>query len=219
MAFLVDPIVIPGADRVTFDPVRHLYFLDGRWRPNVTTILDKTGMQGDTSRFSQEDRDVGTATHLACALYLRGRLDLSSLHPRVKPRFDAFARWLAESGFICRASELRLWSDLGYTGTGDLFGHYPGESWITCIDFKGPWDPPAVGLQLAAYGQAFSERTGLVVRKRISLNLYGDSGGRAVPREQANRTDLTMFRNAHGVYMWRAARGLIELPEGVDMAA
>lgn len=207
-SLVVDPIEVPEPNRLTFDYEPHLYRLDGTWIPNVTSVLEALALNGDTSRFTQYDRDLGSATHAAAALLVQGRLDPETVDSPVWPRLDCYWDWLVASRFRIRAVELRVWSAFGYAGTLDLAGQFPAEPWLSLIDLKGSWLPPAVGLQTASYKHALEERTGLHVRRRYSLHLYGD-GRPAFLHPTPDPHDFARFREALSLYRWMISRGVI----------
>lgn len=93
-----------AGDQITFEANGHIYRLreTGEIVPGVTTILKDTGISLDfngLSAFGQRvehavmlKRDIGTAIHADAHAYDDNDLDLSAVHPEVRPYLDC---WIA----------------------------------------------------------------------------------------------------------------------------
>ena len=125
--------------------------------PRVTQILRDVGLGADFSRVPQARLEYarmrGEALHLAIRYHHEGTLDEASLHPDVKPGFEAYLRFLADTSHEPIASEIELvhpaWQYIGHPDRVGLMngGQRVLLDWkmVAALDF---W--PTV-YQLAAY--------------------------------------------------------------------
>lgn len=186
---------------LTFDPGPHVYRLDGKVVPSVTQILaplvDYSGIPPDVLETA---RIRGQWVHDAVNRHCRGVLDAATLGADVRPYFEQFLRFLAESGFVPTASEVRVASPkYGYAGTVDLVGEFQVE---TLLDVKATADlPAAVGPQTAGYVQAFAETFGRLLKKRACLHLFPD---RYRVEPLTDPVDWPTFQSCLNVARWRA---------------
>ena len=144
--------------KLTFNQERHEYQLNGNIVPAVTQI---TSSLIDLSAIPQDvlehKRQIGTALHKAIELHLADDLVLDSVAEQVRPYFDAFLKFMADTGFKPRNSEYRVASEIyQYAGTLDMDGYMKGK--LSVVDFKTTSVlHPATALQTAAYLQAANE--------------------------------------------------------------
>lgn len=148
---------------------------DGLW--SVTTILDvanKPALQAwrdavgpeEANKVMYESAAIGTEVHSLCEQILKGETDWASAD-EVVPYVQGFERWLEKTEPQTVATELFVFSRRhGYAGTADYICFIGKELWI--IDFKTSKSlHDAMGLQLAAYRQAYEEMTGKRARTAI----------------------------------------------------
>lgn len=150
----------------------------GLW--SVTTILDvahKPALQAwrdnvgpeEADRYMRERADIGTHVHKSIEHKLNGLIpyvvfpDSGGFSQLVK----GFGSWLEKVTPSTVATELFVYSTRhGYAGSADFVCEIDGELWI--IDFKTSKSlHDAMGLQLAAYRQAYQEMTGRRARTAI----------------------------------------------------
>lgn len=159
---------------------------DGLW--SVTTILDvahKPALQAwrdtigpvEADRYMRERAEVGTAVHSACETYLKSSGAVGKTMNLGRELFDigsdafrmygGFLKWLEKTEPHTLATERFVYSTRhGYAGSADYVCEIDGELWI--IDFKTSKSlHDAMGLQLAAYRQAYQEMTGRRARTAI----------------------------------------------------
>jgi hypothetical protein len=106
----------------------------------VTEILDRARLRPD---FSRVDPSVlahasmrGKAVHRAIELHEANDLDETSLHPEVRPYFDAYLRFREETEHEPIASEIPLVHPVwGYVGHPDRVGWLRGGRRV-CLDWK-----------------------------------------------------------------------------------
>lgn len=96
--------------------------------PGVTQILSETGAIKNNYR-DDFPRNRGTAIHQAIALLAFERLDWASVDGVILPYLISWQEWQIKSDFIVTGAEVKGYnSDLGYAGTRDLIGNFPGEN-------------------------------------------------------------------------------------------
>lgn len=146
--------------KLSFDEELHIYRIDGQRVPSVSDILENVSREfyeGAPPRSMQDAADRGTNTHLAIQLLNEGRLDESTIDPRIAPYVDAYRMFRAEKGFRPDYAEVHLghWRQR-YAGTPDMIGVIGmgrrGKPIRCIIDIKTTYQLlPVVGLQLAGY--------------------------------------------------------------------
>ena len=146
---------------LTFDEATHRYFWNGTEVPSVTTVLrpltDFSMIPADKLEIA---RQRGVAVHKMVELDAKGDLDEDALPEWLRPVLIKWRLFLAESGFKLFESEHRVFSRrYNYAGTFDLFGELRGH--YALIDVKRSFFAgPVIGMQTAAYSQAFAESEG-----------------------------------------------------------
>jgi hypothetical protein len=157
-----------------FDERTHTYRLAGQRLPSVTQILQPLV---DLSRIPRDvleaKRDLGRRVHLACQLDDEHDLLESSVEEDVRPRLEAWRRFLRETGAEVLANEQRVYHPtLHYAGTLDNVLRIGRDEWL--IDKKTSIATPiSTGPQTAAYSQA-SSSAGLPPLRRGALLLHDD---------------------------------------------
>jgi hypothetical protein len=155
----------------------HYYWVDNKFTPGVTTILQETlptpfalrqwiGDMGNEKAEAKLERAGarGSAIHHACeTLLYGGELKLHEAFPDRKDQkcIVAFVNWLAEyqPEIVENGIEQVIASQLGYAGTLDILCKIKGELWI--VDIKTSANVyDSHKLQLAAYQNAVYEMIG-----------------------------------------------------------
>lgn len=192
---------------LAFDAATHTYYWRGRLVPNVTRILAPLI---DLSMIKPDDleraRLEGVAMHRMIELDVRRELDIDGLPEWLRPRWAAWRRFQAETGFTPITSEFRLYHPVyGYAGTLDLVGDAADGRWL--IDLKRSFAAGAViGLQTAAYKEAWewnSEKKKLPINRRFGLRLLESSEYRLEPFNDPS--DFHTFLALLTVHRWREA--------------
>jgi hypothetical protein len=187
---------------IRFDELKHVYTVDGKKVPSVTTILSTVGLP-DLSMVPPDllewKAGLGTAVHKATELDDRGVIDRYEIDPETVPYIEAYRRFKQESGFVPqRIEEIVYNQKCNYIGTFDRIGFINDK--YSLVDFKtGVTDPKCVGPQTAAYVEA----TGLNP-KRYALKLNKDGTYKLVPL--TNKLDFQIFLNALNIYNWRQSK-------------
>lgn len=151
-------------DRFEFDPVRHLYLLNGKRLPSVTGIMKAGGLTKD---YSDVDPKVlanaaarGTAVHKAIEQLHEGTLDWAVLHDEIIPRVLAYEKFRTDARWQHLHSEQMFYSKRWmYAGTMDAIGTTYGTSNLVLLDYKTSYesDLPAWKIQIQAYKQLWDE--------------------------------------------------------------
>lgn len=138
---------------LTFEPVSHIYRYRGQKVPNVTNILEPLHeMYPIASEILEKARQEGNAIHKMVELACND--DLGEMPTWLQLRFEAWRKFVDETGFKFIASEQRVYHPMyGYAGTLDLAGGF--ESGPCIIDIKRSFAAgQVIGIQLAAYREA-----------------------------------------------------------------
>lgn len=179
---------------LAFDPIEHVYRLDGVVIPNVTRIL---GILDETWRVPAETlraaAELGTAVHAACEYDDLGTLDESSVDADVWGYLEGWRRFRAETGFAPELIEARVFHPkLRYCGTLDRVGTLRGKHALLDIKSGAKW--ASHGPQTAAYQAAYEAEGGAhVARVQARYCLYLKSDGRYDLVPQKGKGDLSVF--------------------------
>jgi len=187
---------------LTFDPAKHIYRVNGLRVPSVTGLLKP--MQDwshiPTAVLERKAR-LGTVVHKICELYALGDLDEKSVHPKAKPYFEAFKRFMDEKQPVIHGTEKRLYNDeLGYAGTMDLDLQMMGRRFV--IDLKATIvHYPITAIQLAGYKRLMRVDSGLEPVTRAALKLGKD--GQYNIKVYDSEDDWPAFKALLSAHNWR----------------
>ncbi len=189
-----------------FDEATHTYTIGTRVIPNVTRVLsglvDYSKIPPDTLELA---RQRGVAVHKMVELDAKGILDEPSLPEWMKPVLARWRQFVADTGFRGMASEHRVHHrQYGYAGTLDLAGFFGDQ--MVFIDIKRSLlAGPVIGMQLAAYQEAFESQCGDVESslqagsaKRYALRLNENGPYRLEPYPR--KSDFTDFLTCLAYY-------------------
>jgi hypothetical protein len=192
-----------------FDAATHTYRLDGQVIPNVTSILQSSGLLGDYTMIQPDVLEAaarrGTAVHFALELLDHGELDRASIDPALEGYVAAYERFLVESRFIPAHIEHRVFHGIHrYAGTLDRTGLLAET--MTVLDIKTGPILPGHALQLAAYANCLKMPRRF---RRIALQLCGDGTYRAheFPLGQMSH-DIELFVAALSCYRFKHQEGV-----------
>ncbi len=180
---------------IILDLDSHVYTRNGVKLPGVSEVLrplvNFDRVPPALLRFAC---DRGSAVHKAVELWHSpGGLDLATLDDEVRPRFDAYLKFLEFSKFTPQLSEhIVHHTGLGYAGKLDLFGNFP-DGTTALIDIKTGCIEAVAGYQTAAYlGALVCEFPMTVMARRYALWL-GVNEYKLVPFTSAR--DWAMFQS------------------------
>jgi len=188
----IPELIIPS-----FDPEHHVYQLDGKVLPGVTSVLQAVGII-DIRWFTAQRREEGHAIHLACQLYDEGDLDPESVDPAIQPYLEAHIAYRRDIGQIPDILEWPLANTaLGYCGTPDgvTFGK-------ALEDIKSGAYEPWHRVQAAAYAYLLPEPMS-VERRAVYLHGDGRYSTRTFPKAEL-WGDFNTFQSALNIYNWKA---------------
>lgn len=124
----------------------------------------------ESDRIGNEAAEKGTRVHKRLEQILKGK-EFKTTPKELKPYIDAFYNWMEEYDPIDIIPEKFVFSKkYGYAGTADMICIIRGEIWL--IDFKTSkaiYDE--YGLQVRAYGYAFTEMLGIKKVRTAILQL------------------------------------------------
>jgi hypothetical protein len=189
-----------AAEALEFDAPSHTYRLAGRIVPSVTQILGiVTDFDGIPPAVLENARRRGEAVHKMIDLDNREELDETSVTDELAPFLKAWRKFLAESGAVVISSELRVYHEkLGYAGTADLLLDWNGR--YVLPDIKATYAVPrTVGIQTAAYGEAYWQMHGGRGRRPERACIHLKDGDYKV-HWRREPTDLSIFISCLNVF-------------------
>lgn len=148
---------IPKFDELSFEEEKHIYRLDGKQLPSVTSImrpLSQALYKDIDEKILDEAANRGTAVHNAIETYtLYGVKDIPEAY---EGYFEAFRSWWKEEKPEALATECKVYhKSLLYAGTADMPVKIGNKRII--VDFKtsASINKMLTGVQLEAYLKAF----------------------------------------------------------------
>ena len=186
----------------TFDPEKHEY-RDGAGRvlPSVTQIIRESVECHEASDWYLQR---GTAVHAAVALALQGKLDYSSLDPRIRARVQAAVNIFKDKSLEVVAIEKTMASaKLRFAGTTDLIAkNYSGEYLL--YDWKSSYSPESL-LQLAAYKMLWDESNKVKIQHGCILEIRENGGYHCYWRTAKQmKADGNVFLHALSLHAWKS---------------
>ncbi len=209
----------------SFDPVKHIYTLDGEKLPGITTMLSDCGFT-DAKWAKDEHRDRGTAVHeLSTEIAYLERPESAyewdgtcgcgageaCRHQNTLGYGHSFLKGIRSLKFVVEPgmSELGVYTRLyRCAGTLDFWGFTHGTR-KTLIDVKSGKPQYGVAIQLAGYRVMLRESHG--VETDVSYALWLDKDGKMPKVIQPERPaeDERIFKSLVEVWHWRKAHGLL----------
>jgi len=153
-------------------------------------------------------KNRGQAVHEACALMIRGKLDLAATDKRLHGYIESFRKFVKRVSFVPEMVEQAVWSkNYRVAGRLDYVGMLDGRRSV--LDLKSGDPADAAALQTAAYIACLKESHGVVATRRLTLRLDPD-GGDPKPEEYEDLAyDIQVFFSLSTGWHWRKAHGLI----------
>jgi hypothetical protein len=153
---------------------QHIYTVDGRIRPNVTSILEELYCFGG---YNPDAAERGRLVHLYCQYYDENDLDLNIVREDLKPFVDAWVLFRNKNPLVIEwpmHCEQFCASKMGYAGQVDRVN----DNWI--LDIKTGQPTPTHRHQLHAYNKAIIETYGGKRRQMGIVYLSADGKYREV---------------------------------------
>jgi len=188
-------------NKLHLDPEHHVYTVDGRVVPGVTSILqDNFGVK---PYWSEWHANKGTQVHRAIALLVKDKLDWDTVDNRIFGRIKAFQRFIRETGYRVIKSEVSLFSELNqFAGTLDLVVSDGAADYIL-IDIKPPSAEPIVNLQLAGYSLLLNEAATTPKIKRAACACLKDNSYYTMHWVENLKYEQRVFRSCLNVSNWQ----------------
>lgn len=164
--------IIPKFNELTFEEDKHIYKLDGRYLPSVTTVMKplSQALYKDVDEcVLNKAAERGTAVHNAIENYTL--FGIEDIEPEYEGYFNAYKDWLTDMNPKTLGTECRVYHKyLRYAGTADMPVEIDGKNIL--IDFKtsASVNKMLTGVQLEAYSKAF-ESHGLCFDGKAILHL------------------------------------------------
>lgn len=171
-------------------------YVDGRRVLSVTDVLRINGMY-DGFPASEYALWMGQARHKAIELWIKGTLDISTVHPEILPSVEAYLRFEEVTGFKPTDAEKECWNGgLRLASRLDLIGKFPDGS-EAIVELKSGTVSKVAGLQTAGQDIAM----GLPRRKRFGLSVPGSGVPRVVPFSSTD--DYGVFLSCLNIAHWK----------------
>ena len=178
------------------DREKHEYHHKGHRVLSITDCLRLAGIL-DTVRGSDFHLWVGTATHRAIELHIKGTLNYETLDPELLPRVKAWDEFVKQTGFVATATEKAVFNaQLNVAGMLDVLGVFPdGKEGI--VEIKSGNVSRWAGLQTA--GQDIL----LGGKHRLRFGIKIPKMGAPVVTLFKDPDDYVVFRSVATVANWK----------------
>jgi len=138
-----------------FDPLLHIYTLDGVQIPSLTAILKSEGYI-DTTFYAEGGAENGSRRHLICHLDDINDLVEDSIDDDDLPYLDSWRQFKRDTGFKLMASETPVFQEVyRYACTPDKIAMVNGK--LTIVEIKTGKLEPWTAIQTAAQALCFTE--------------------------------------------------------------
>lgn len=175
-----------------FDPIPHVYTMDGVRVPSVTQIVNHFCPPFQADQFYL---DKGSAVHAALAMIALG-IEFDPVDERIAGKVEAGRRFFRDCKPTVGHVEKHLFSaHFRFAGTLDLSARIDGH--IVIIDWKSRLTK-SVQWQLGGYAALLKEETGLDAKRGYGVQLNDDGRyqvGETYDLIRSGREFLGMFGN------------------------
>lgn len=189
---------------LSFDATTHTYQHRGQDLISVTTAMKVAGLMGDTSFYTDEARDRGTAVHWMTEQYDRGTLDCGLIDVELAPYLTAYQAFQQDHQPTWSHIEAKR-ADIGllYAGTVDRAGTLATTKHGVVLDIKSGSQAPWHRVQLSAYRRLLAAELPppLVVRYALYLSAEGTYRLDTLPLD--DREDWQIFQAALALAQWK----------------
>lgn len=186
-----------------FDPIAHVYRLDGRVIPSVTQLLKPIGpdLSAIPRDVLERKRALGQAVHLACELDDKGELDEASTDPQVMDYVQSWRAALKALDAEVVLNEFQAYHPVHkFAGTLDrvLRLRSTGENMLTDIKTAAEASP-SWGVQLEGY-RLLIDAQRVTVQRRAAIML---SPTKFQVVSYSDPNDEACFRALLSVHQWK----------------
>jgi hypothetical protein len=221
---------------LTFDEATHAYFVDGKQKPSITTILSDLGFNGSgAAYYTENSRSLGTAVDAVCAAVdthcpqaetvEQAASIFADLDPAILPYLAGWLMFKREHSFTPDGWHHSLYSEkLNLCGTLDVVGNATASKGLsgsmeaasmraTIVDvktWKNPGQKPkrSAEIQLAGYAEMWANGAGRSIQRWI-VCLSGNGRYRLFKCE--NPGDFSVLQGASIVWHELHAMGVYKL--------
>lgn len=208
---MVNKSLAQGVPGLTFDEIRHEYYLDGKSVPSVTRIISNIPEEMMMNNAFIRAGNRGTAVHKVCELMNLGqKVNIKGLAKEVIPYVNGYIKFLQSKKYTVAHAETRVVSvKYRYAGTVDIIA-VDDKGHLFIMDIKtSAVVSPTTALQLAAYEQAWREMNKIPKSTkigRIAIWLTGDDNYELVHFKDPN--DLNVYNCKLVGFNWDRRNGL-----------
>lgn len=196
--------------KLEFNEALHEYRVGGILTPSVSQIL-KANWLMENFRHSETALNNGTAIHRALELHDLGKLDESSLDPRLKKCIELWDKFKKEIGVsVVLAAEEKVHFGVLYAGTIDrVLSLRNGHKMI--LDFKSGNPQPWAALQTAGYALAYDLEKHKEY-ERCCAKIHWDMD-RIIYKPYSDHSDFNTFMAMATVYHYKKNNGYLREEE------
>ncbi len=181
-----------------YDELTERPMFDGRRIMGVTDVLRLSGIMEGQMWGTDHDLWMGRCRHAAVELWVKGTLDLNTVHADILPSIEAFLAFQKDTGFKPTQSEYKVWNPVYRVATRlDLMGEFPdGAQGI--VELKSGTVSKVTAIQTALQDILLGSQ---VARKRYGLSIPNTGKPNVVP--YANRDDYSIAIAAMNLAVWK----------------
>lgn len=183
---------------LVYDEETQRPIVDGRRVLGATDVLRFSGIMDGQMWGSDHDLYMGQARHAAVELWVKGTLDLSTLHPEIQPSLESFLDFQQKTGFRPTHSEYKVWNPVFRVATRiDLLGEFP-DGTEAVIELKSGTVAKPTAIQTAMQDILLGA---LRQRQRFGLSIPKTGKPNVVP--YTDRDDYSIAISAMNIAAWK----------------
>jgi hypothetical protein len=190
-----------GTPGFAYDEVTQRPMVNGRRVLGLTDVLKFCGIMEGQMWGSDHDLWMGQCRHAAVELWVKGTLDLSTVHPEIMPSIEAFLDFQQHTGFRPTHSEYKVWNPIYQVATRiDLMGELP-DGVEVIIELKSGACAKPTAIQTAGQDSLLgAQRT----RQRFGLSIPKTGKPKVVP--YTDRDDYSIWISAMNIAIWKVKK-------------
>jgi hypothetical protein len=186
-----------------FDPVKHVYRLNGEKLISVTTVLREAKLFDYKGSDGGMAMDRGTAVHEATEHLDKGDFKKAREINPITGYVDAWEKFRADTGVEILGIEEPVYHPIYlYAGMTDRRVLWKGKEGV--IDIKTGIRAPWHCIQTMAYAKTYN-------RPLLRFSLYVDRKGDYYLDEHKDPGDWDVFRSALAIVNWKRRNGLVKV--------
>jgi len=208
------------SSKLIFDSEKHVYSINGRYLPGVSSILKNAGLvdfSGIPEDILERARVFGLAVHLATELEDLGTLDIETVDPAIIPYLEAWRNYKKDTGAIIEPVSLKILEIMESPQKLSIEIPVYSEKWWfagkfdriltingkrVMVDIKSSASVyPSMRIQLAGYKTAYEEITGEKINQRLIVQLLKDGAYKLSPCN--DEVDVQVFYAAVQIYRFK----------------